>query len=172
VKTSTLRFVTVRNPEPAHPAVYALPFDPSTLQTEADNGQSLYKKLDDVHKNAALKPTEKIEEIRDAVEAFKSSASFTSDAKQFDGLYRRNMLVDFHPESEYCQGRSSEGRTLTGRSPACSPTQSGTINCKPSWRDWLPEGVNERQAVVRNANHEHAARYHNRGRLSRRGRSE
>src|SRR5947209_11625059 len=87
MKTSTLRFVTVRNPEPAHPAVYALPFNPSTLQAEADYAQSIYKKLDDVHKNASFSPAEKIKKIKEAVEAFKSSASFISEAKQFDELY-------------------------------------------------------------------------------------
>lgn len=87
MKTSSLRFVTVRDPEPSHPTTRTFPFDPAGVKTDASHAQSLYKALDVIHQNSALKPAEKVTEIRRAVAAFKSSGSFISDARQFDELY-------------------------------------------------------------------------------------
>jgi hypothetical protein len=87
MKTATLRFATVRDAEPASPIVCTFPFDPSILTSEAVYDQSLFKRLDAVHRNPALKPEEKVKEIRDMVAAFKSSRSFISDDKQFQSLY-------------------------------------------------------------------------------------
>src|SRR2546428_497904 len=93
MKTSTLRFVTVRNPEPAPPIVCTFPFNPSVLMTEAGYEQSLFKKLDAVYKNVALKPEVKVKQIRVTVAAFKSSSSFISDNEQFERQYPR--FVEF-----------------------------------------------------------------------------
>ncbi|HKO95418.1 MAG TPA: hypothetical protein VJU86_00390 [Pyrinomonadaceae bacterium] len=127
MKTATLRFVTVRNPEPAPPIVCTFPFNPSVLTAEADYNRSLFKKLDAVHKNTALKPAEKVKEIRDTVAAFKSSISFISDDQQFQSLYpgfvefrdwiisRRKVTVkEIHRQAEKALHFSAR-RTLTAK---------------------------------------------------------
>jgi len=127
MKTSTLRFVTIRNPEPSHGIVSTLPFDPVILKTSADYIGSLYQKLDDVYKNASLKSAEKIKAIKDAAQAFKSSTSFISDASQLDSLHpgftelrewlvsRRSVALDDpHGEAERTLHLSAS-RTLAAK---------------------------------------------------------
>lgn len=87
MKTATLRFATVREAEPASPIVCTFPFNPNVLTAEADYDQSLFKKLDAAQKKTVLKADEKIKEIRDTVNAFKSSGSFILDNKQFESRY-------------------------------------------------------------------------------------
>ena len=93
MKTASLRFATIRDAEPAPPIICSFPFNPSVLTSEADYNQSLFKKLDTIHKNAALKPEAKVKEIRNTVAAFKSSSSFISNNEQFERQYPR--FVEF-----------------------------------------------------------------------------